>query len=351
MSQSQAPSTTEQPNHRLTSLLIAWFSRSARLLPWRNTNDPYKVLVSEFMLQQTQVVTVIPYFQKWMQQFPSFESLATADEQDVLRAWEGLGYYSRARNLHHAAKEVLHQYQGKLPPDAPSIRALPGVGPYTAGAIASFAFDLPEPAIDANVQRVLARLFDVRDEISTVAAKSKLETHARALLASAAPKHGTINAAIMELGALICTANKPSCHRCPVSTNCPNRDCAESLPVKRPKPKSTPVNEFALWDLNPEGILLELRNGPRWRGLWTLPNITKPSTATPPLLVQRFTVTRYQISLHILPSGLRTAQRREKNGPGIQRIPLSQVKNLPLAAPHRRAFETMFEQLELPLQQ
>jgi A/G-specific adenine glycosylase len=335
--QSLPPKNTAYPT--LTSRLIDWFSRSARSLPWRETLDPYKILVSEFMLQQTQVVTVIPYFQRWIQRFPTFESLANAEEQDVLRAWEGLGYYSRARNLHRAAQTVLRQYQGKLPADAPAIRNLPGVGPYTAGAISSFAFNLPEPAIDANVQRVLARLFNIRDEISSTAAKSKLEAHARKLLASADPHHGTINAAIMELGALVCTAGRAACHRCPVSEACESRESPSDLPVKRPKQKPTEINEFALWDLSPQGVLLQPRSGPRWRGLWSLPEIAAPNPHISPLLSHRFTVTRFQISLLVFASGTPSAK-------SLSRIPLDDLRKLPLAAPHRRVVDRLFGQLD-----
>jgi A/G-specific adenine glycosylase len=339
MPQHQSHPQKNTPYANLTSLLMVWFSRSARSLPWRETHDPYKILVSEFMLQQTQVVTVIPYFQRWIQRFPTFESLANAEEQEVLRAWEGLGYYSRARNLHRAAQAVLSQYQGILPADASSIRDLPGIGPYTAGAISSFAFNLPEPAIDANVQRVLARLFNIRDEISSTAAKSKLDAHARQLLASATPHHGTINAAIMELGALVCTAGKAACHRCPVSQSCESRGHPSDLPVKRPKPKPTEINEFALWDLSPEGVLLQLRSGPRWRGLWTLPEISDPPPTMSPLLSHRFAVTRFQISLHVLASGTPSAQ-------GLSRISLNNLRKLPLAAPHRRVIDRLCGQLD-----
>ncbi len=333
--------------HALATLLMEWFSVSARSLPWRHSNDPYQTLISEFMLQQTQVVTVIPYFQRWIQAFPTFESLATATEPDVLRAWEGLGYYSRARNLHRAAQEVVARHNGQLPADTAAIRALPGVGPYTAGAIASFAFNLPEPAIDANVQRVLARIFNVREEISTAAAKSKLDTHARNLLAAANPEYRAINAATMELGALICTSGRPACQRCPIRESCANQGNAADLPVKRRKAKPTAIDEFALWDINPEGILLELRTGPRWRNLWTLPTIAPPSTPVTPLLVHRFAVTRFQISLHILPSSIPTKKHAPTRESGLHRIPLSHLRNLPLAAPHRRVVDTLSDQLDL----
>lgn len=334
-------------HNTLSSLLVDWFTRSARSLPWRQTRDPYKILISEFMLQQTQVVTVIPYFQRWMKQFPDFESLANANEQAMLRAWEGLGYYSRARNLHRTAKEVVQKHQGKLPPDASSIRALPGVGPYTAGAIASFAFNLPEPAIDANVQRVLARLFDIREEISSVAAKSKLDTHARKLLAAANPNHGAINAAVMELGALVCSSRKPECHRCPVSQHCTNRENADDLPLKRPKAQLTQRDEFARWDFTENGLLLQLRTGPRWRNLWTLPELTPPQSTCSPLLVQRFAVTRFQISLHILPIETPSPECQEHHETGFQRVPLRHLDELPLAAPHRKAINTLLNQLTL----
>ncbi len=326
--------------------LLEWFDLSARTLPWRNTSNPYMILVSEFMLQQTQVATVIPYFQRWMAAFPDFQSLAAASEQEVLKRWEGLGYYSRARNLHRAAQSVVQQFGGALPPDPNAIRALPGVGPYTAGAIASFAFNIPEPAVDANVQRVLARIFNIQEEISSAEAKAKLNHHARTLLKQADPHYQRVNAAIMELGALLCSPTKPACHRCPVATVCLSKDQAEQLPVKRPKAAPTRLNEHAIWDLSPAGLLLQLRNGPRWKGLWTLPETTPPNAASTPILVHRFAVTRYQISLHIHPTEIPRTPERTEN-PELQRIPVAQLERLPLAAPHRKAVNLLLNGLTL----
>src|SRR6478752_2465534 len=152
---------------QLSKPLTEWFQRFGRDLPWRRTHAPYAIMVSEFMLQQTQVATVIPYFERWLRQFPDFATLAAASEAEVLACWQGLGYYARARNLHRAAKEVVARYSGKLPADPLAIAALPGVGRYTAGAVASFAFDIPTAAVDANIARVLARLDNLQETIDS----------------------------------------------------------------------------------------------------------------------------------------------------------------------------------------
>lgn len=176
-------------NAEIRRQLTAWFRDAARDLPWRRTRDPYAILVSELMLQQTQVATVIPYYERWLQRFPDFGTLAAADEHDVLSLWQGLGYYSRARNLHRAARHVVAQHGEVLPADAEAIRALPGVGRYTAGAVASFAFDLPEPLVDANVARVLARLLNLQEAIDSAAGQRALWETAEALVPKKARVH------------------------------------------------------------------------------------------------------------------------------------------------------------------
>ncbi len=198
--------------------LLAWFRQNGRTLPWRGHPDPYAVWVSEIMLQQTQVETVIPYFEKWMRLFPSLADLAAAPEQAALNAWEGLGYYSRARNLRRAAKIVVAEYGGRLPAEVESLRRLPGIGRYTAGAIASLAFGLDEPALDGNLKRVLARLFDVTEPVNSPAGERILwELAAENLPPGQA---GDYNQALMDLGALICTPRNPECAACPVSGFC-----------------------------------------------------------------------------------------------------------------------------------
>ena len=195
-------------NALLRERLLAFYDERKRDLPWRRTRDPYRIWVSEVMLQQTRVDTVIPYYRRWLERFPTVLALADADEEAVLGSWKGLGYYSRARNLHRAAQVVRDGHDGQVPSDPKDLRALPGVGEYTAGAVASIAFDLPEPVVDGNVRRVLARLHDLADP--TPAQLRALTTE---LLDRARP--GDFNQGLLELGATVCTPRAPKCGSCP----------------------------------------------------------------------------------------------------------------------------------------
>src|SRR5438445_2164703 len=207
-----------------TRKLLAWWARAARGLPWRNTRNPYRVLVSEFMLQQTQVSRVAEYYPRFLERFPDLESLARARPRAVREAWDGLGYYARARNLHSLAKDVVRRYDATLPDDPDELVRLPGVGPYTAGAIASFAYEKPVPAVDTNVARVIRRVFFGTDA-SRISHPASRFTHPASrdiwdLTRTLVPKTGKrawrFNQAVMELGALICVARKPKCPECPV---------------------------------------------------------------------------------------------------------------------------------------
>jgi A/G-specific adenine glycosylase len=201
--------------------LLAWYRKNRRQLPWRDDPHPYAVWVSEIMLQQTRVETVLPYFERWMRRFASIESLAQASQQEVLNYWEGLGYYSRARNLHRAAREVVEQHNGRLPGDVRSLRSLPGIGPYTAGAIASIAFGLDEPLVDGNVRRVLARLHNLDIPVDSAEGEKRLWALAREMLPPG--RAGDYNQALMELGALVCTPLEPACEGCPLADGCQAR--------------------------------------------------------------------------------------------------------------------------------
>ncbi|HLQ70516.1 MAG TPA: A/G-specific adenine glycosylase [Bacillota bacterium] len=216
--------------------LLTWYNRNKRDLPWRNDQDPYKIWVSEIMLQQTQVDTVIPYFERFLHKFPTPHALANATEQEVLKEWEGLGYYSRARNLQEAVREVVANYDGKVPDDPKSLGSLKGIGPYTQGAILSIAFNQPEPAVDGNVLRVLSRLLDISDNISENRVKKDFQRYARELISIEDP--ASFNQAVMELGALICTPKQPMCMLCPIREHCQafKAGTQTDLPVKK-KPK------------------------------------------------------------------------------------------------------------------
>jgi A/G-specific adenine glycosylase len=226
----------------VAQLLLDWYALHARSLPWRSEQpDPYQVWVSEIMLQQTRVETVIPYFERWLELFPHLPALAQADEQTVLRAWEGLGYYSRARNLHRAAQIVVSEYGGQLPQDAAELAKLPGIGRYTAGAIASIAFGKDEPALDGNLRRVAARVFDMPLPARSPQGERRLEELLRAHMPSG--QAGRYNQALMDLGALVCTPRDPACTACPLRMVC--AACRLGLQSQRPVlPKRPPVPHY-----------------------------------------------------------------------------------------------------------
>jgi A/G-specific adenine glycosylase len=221
---------------QFTNLILDWYSENARKLPWRGHPDPYAVWVSEIMLQQTRVETVIPYFQRWMNRFPTLTALANAPQQDVLNMWEGLGYYSRARNLHRAADTIIKEYNGEIPQDRKTLTKLPGIGRYTAAAIASIAFGKDEPGLDGNIRRVLSRVFNISDPPGSTSGERKLWALAEEHLPSG--QAGRFNQAMMDLGATICTPKNPDCQNCPVKQLCQAK--ALDIQGERPIPKIRP---------------------------------------------------------------------------------------------------------------
>lgn len=254
--------------------LLDWFERNLRDLPWRRVRDPYKIWVSEIMLQQTRVDTVIPYYERFMDKFPTLEDLSEAKEEDVLKMWEGLGYYSRARNLHAGVKEVQATYGGRVPDDPEEIRRIKGIGPYTAGAILSIAYGVPEPAVDGNVMRVLSRLLFIQENIQKVKTRKRFEEIIREIIAKENPSY--FNQALMELGALICTPRSPKCEICPVFSHClaMKLEVQEQLPIKGkakpPKPVSIAV---AFLEQNDQILIRQRPNEGLLAGLWELPNV------------------------------------------------------------------------------
>jgi A/G-specific adenine glycosylase len=252
--------------------LLAWYDAHRRDLPWRRTRDPYAVWISEAMLQQTRVETVIPYYERFLTRFPDVASLASSDTEEVLSAWAGLGYYSRARNLRAAAQAIVDEHGGRLPDTAAGLRSLPGIGRYTAGAIASIAFDRPEPVLDGNVARVLARWLGVRDDVRRREVEEQLWRAARDLVPG--PRPGDLNQALMELGATLCTPRAPRCADCPWSRGCDARRAgdAEVLPL-RSRPAEPKRVEAAAAVLERRGRVLAVRRPPRGLlgGLWELP--------------------------------------------------------------------------------
>ncbi|MBW6479545.1 MAG: A/G-specific adenine glycosylase [Bacteroidales bacterium] len=218
-----------------TSRLLKWYSENKRDLPWRESADPYKIWLSEIILQQTRIVQGLGYYHRFLDKYPDIQALANASEDDVLSVWQGLGYYSRARNLHHTAKEIVKQYNGKFPEDYKDLLKLKGIGPYTAAAIASIAFNLPHATVDGNVTRVLARYFGITDPVNETHIKNQINSAANELMDLQRP--GMFNQAMMDLGATICKPGKPLCNFCPVNKDCIARisGIEESIPVKTSK--------------------------------------------------------------------------------------------------------------------
>lgn len=313
--------------------LLTWFRTEGKDYPWRRTQDPYAILVSEMMLQQTQIATVLGrgYYHRWMEAFPNVMTLAAAAEPEVLRVWEGLGYYSRARNLQKAARAVLTDHGGEFPRSVEGLLSLPGIGRYTAGAVASFAWNLPAPLVDGNVARVLTRLMACDDDITEPAVQRQLWAWAGELLNPEEPR--LHNSALMELGQRICTPRAPACLICPVS-----KDCASAGPaaVSRPRKKAARdtvlVTEHAVFALKKGRLLLHQESGRRRQGLWKLPERTAEECAgLPEILTTAYVITHHRVTLHIYESP-DTAARD-----GETWHPLAEVENLPMPGPYRKA--------------
>jgi A/G-specific adenine glycosylase len=319
-----------QPDAQLPALrasLLAWFDRHRRDLPWRHGRNAYRILVSELMLQQTQARTVIPYFERWMQLFPDWATLAAAPEERVLKAWEGLGYYQRARNLHAAAQRVVKEFSGVLPADPALVRSLPGVGPYTAGAVCSLAFGLSEPVLDGNVIRVLSRLGNETDPTDRGAVRTRLWRWAGELLDPDRP--GAFNEALMDLGATVCIPGEPLCLMCPVHAWCLARDPA-SLPRKTRRPEATEVTHDVGVFLASGGLCLyQERIGPRWKGLWRFPDL--PGARGTPLHVAKHSITRFRVTLRLF--------RAPRCPRDVRPFPPDALDSLPMPSPHRRVLD------------
>ncbi len=251
--------------------LLVWYQENKREMPWRETHDPYCIWLSEIMLQQTQVVTVIDYYNRFIKRFNDIRSLAEAEEQEVLKYWEGLGYYSRARNLHKCARMIVEHYEGIFPRDYKQLLKLPGVGPYTAGAIMSIAYNEKVPAVDGNVMRVYSRYFKLDNDISDPKSRAIFESKVMASMPEDA-RH--FNQAIMELGATICTPKMPKCENCPIASDCLARASNSQLayPIKTQKIKKKHENVSVFLFVNQGKVMIEKRNDALLlKGLWGFP--------------------------------------------------------------------------------
>jgi A/G-specific adenine glycosylase len=312
--------------------LLRWYSNNGRDLPWRHTQDPYAILVSEFMLQQTQVATVLPYYKEWLHRFPTLAALARALESDVLHAWQGLGYYTRARNLHATARLIVDRHRGRFPKEINAMRRLPGVGKYTAHAIATFAFDQSVPIVEANSARVLSRLFDLQLPIDSTVGQSRIWNYAAGLV----PKRSaaTYNSALLDLGALICLPRNPKCGICPVQKFCRAKNPA-SLPIKRTRPAIVELAEKHALIVRDGKILLN-KSADRWRGMWILPPANGDSKNSRAIYSAAFPFTNHRITLQIF-----RGRGHKIDSDAGRWFSESELETIPIPSPHRRAIEQL----------
>jgi A/G-specific adenine glycosylase len=354
-------------NRGLVTRLLAWYDRNRRDLPWRGVRDPYAVWVSEVMLQQTQVSTVLGYYAAWMRRFPSVRALAAAREADVMHAWQGLGYYSRARRLQAGARAVVERHGGLVPADRASLLALPGIGAYSAGAIASIAFGAREPLVDGNVVRVLTRRFGLRGDPGKGPLKRRLWELAGALVPGERP--GDFNQALMELGATVCTPRAPICKNCPWSERCEARlrGLVEVLPELPPRAPPTRVR-VALAVVRSRGRVLVVEtpeNATRWAGLWTFPHVEVRAKESAEAAAERaardvglavrvaehagrleHTITRFRITIEAFEATVApgAATRTRPKSPRHDWVTLEALGDRAMPAPHRKLAVRLAEQ-------
>ena len=343
---------------RITASLLSWYDRCARILPWRGFHDAYRTWISEAMLQQTRVETVLSYYPRFLERFPDLPSLARASETDVLKAWEGLGYYSRARNLWKGAKQVMEEYGGTLPSDPSELRRICGIGPYSAGAIASIAYDVPVPAVDGNVIRVISRLYGIRTDAFESGTRRRIEDLAVSLVPEQRP--GDHNQAMMDLGATVCVPGTPDCGRCPLSSFCDAfiTGDASDLPVL-PKAKPQKLVPCAILLIRSSGrVLMRIRTEHLLQGLWCFPVIEgefSPEAlqllCRKKLHVPAGTLTESGSARHVFTHQIwqmriyETDAEASASAPdGYEFVPLEKVKDLPLPAAVNAAVQILMRQ-------
>lgn len=339
--------------------LLAWYEENRRDLPWRRTRDPYRILVAEYLLQRTRIASGTPYYERFVARFPDVRSLAAAPLDDVLALWEGLGFYGRARRLHRAARSIVERHEGRVPAAYDALVALPGIGPYTAGAVASIAFGVTVPAVDGNVTRVIARLFRIREDLTNAASRRRVRELAERLVSPEAP--GTFNQALMELGATVCTPTSPACPGCPLEEQCQARLAGEErrIPlVRRGRPVPTIPVAFALVHWKDRVLLVRREPEDLLGSLWSLPGGEVPAADSHGialrLLVKDQTGVEVEIGApwsrvrktfsHRKWSGsiYRCSPRRSPRiGRGSSWIPLHEALRLPLVPFHREALESL----------
>lgn len=326
------------PASKFRRALLAWYREAHRRLPWRETKDPYRVWLSEIMLQQTRVAAALPYYHRFLERFPTVEALARASEQDLLAAWSGLGYYARARSMHSAARSIVRM--GAFPRDYEAIRGLPGVGDYTAAAIASLCFDLPHAVVDGNVLRVVSRLTNDAGDIRSARVKARIAAEARRLLDPQEP--ALFNQALMELGALVCLPRSPECARCPVRSHCRARKAGTQaqLPVKLRKTVPVGIEKSLLLLRRNGSLLLWQRDAGSRRlpGFWELPEreqIPDAALDGPPVAVVRHTITHHRYTFAVY-----RAEAADIPA-GFVWMPVDRLAALPLSTVARKALGTV----------
>jgi A/G-specific adenine glycosylase len=342
---------SETTNPRLVrDRLLSWYDRNRRDLPWRRTRDPYAIWVSEVMLQQTQVKTVLGRYEDFLGRFPTLRALARARESDVLHAWQGLGYYSRARRLMSAARAIVERHDGRMPADRDSLLSLPGVGEYSAGAVASIAFGKRVPVVDGNVIRVLTRLFALAGDPGRAPLKARLWKLAGELVSPERP--GDFNQSLMELGATVCTPREPACERCPLARQClgRKRGKAASLPELPARAPVTEVHVAAAIVQRGKRVLVARvpDDAPRWAGLWVFPNVEvapneRAERAAERAIVEhgararvgaklvtlRYTITRFRMRLEAFEATTKTRGQ-------ARFVDMDALGELAMPSPHRR---------------
>ena len=339
--------------NRIANALVTWYAANARDLPWRRTKDPYAVWISEIMLQQTQVKTVIPYFDRWMRTLPTIREFAVASPEKVLKLWEGLGYYSRVRNAQWAARLIMAQYDGRFPERFDDILELPGIGRYTAGAISSIAFNQPTPILDGNVIRVLTRIFGVAGDPRGMEVNAKLWDLATRLVSARKIEPAKLNQSLMELGALICLARQPRCAQCPVGQHCFARREGR-IAMFPAATRRTPVTQrrfIALVVREQDRFLVRPRAAASVNaGLWEFPNFEIPvktknpaALAAPfetaggrPFFSVRHSITRYRILLEAFYAN----KPAETKPDGVWKT-LDQMNRLPFTSAHRKVLNAV----------
>ena len=349
--------------HPITTKLLRWYARHSRDLPWRHTRDPYSIWISEIMLQQTQVETVIPYYRRFLARFPSVNALAEARADEVLKIWENLGYYSRARHLHAAAKEIVARWGGKLPQNSKELLRLPGIGEYTAAAILSMAFAQPVAAIDGNVSRVMSRFFALRRPLGSPESLQQIRDQADHLLSRSHPGH--FNQAMMDLGAIVCTPRTPSCLSCPLRALCKAKGLGlqEQLPVakKRPALFHKHMTAAIILDRKKRVLVVQRPASGLLGGLWKFPGGERGAkealeealarTVREELGVSirvgkevasvKHAYTHFRVTFHVHRCAIAGGSPKALEGHQWKWVPEAQLRRLPLSKAERKILDAL----------